>query len=366
MLTRWSITMKHQPTVRSIILTCITAGACLTPLCFTQAEKPQTLPAKAESPAAAEDMVAAANTFLAALDPDQKAKASFTMEDTERLNWRFVPIERKGITLEEMRPEQDHLAMALLGSIMSSDGIRKSATIMSLERILWELENHAAKRNPENYHILIFGQPTMDGQWGWRFEGHHFSCNVTLSGGRLVSMTPSFMGANPGIVLDGPRKGLQLLGEEENAGRALAKTLTDEQKKDALLAGDPPADVLTAEKQRVEPLAPAGLSSAKLTEAQRGLLWKVIGTYIGRFRPELADTVAVRLRSTGQDSLTFAWSGGMEPGNAHYYRVQSPDFLFEYDNTQNNANHPHAVWRDFEGDFGIDILKQHLKETDGK
>ena len=311
-------------------------------------------------------MTLAAKNFLASLDAEQKALTVFKMEDPERQNWRFVPIERKGITLQQLRPEQDHLAYGLLGSAMSSEGFTEAVTIMSQEQILFEMENKSPKRNPENYHILIFGEPSETGSWGWRFEGHHFSCNVTIAGGKLVSMTPSFMGTNPGEVKDGPRKGLRVLKHEEEIARELVKSLTDEQKKDAILPGDAPADVLTAEKRKVESLGPAGLASSKLNDTQRQLLWSVIDEYIGRFRPDLAAPVAARLKASGWDKLLFAWAGSTEPGKGNYYRIQSPDFLFEYDNTQNNANHPHAVWRDFAGDFGEDILKQHLGAGHGK
>ena len=334
------------------------------PVLSTSAEKSAT-PA-ASTGKAVGGMAAAARNFLASLDAEQKALTVFKMEDPERQNWRFVPIERKGITLQQLRPEQDHLAYALLGSAMSSEGFAEAVTIMSQEQILFEMENKSPKRNPENYHILIFGEPSETGSWGWRFEGHHFSCNVTIAGGKLVSMTPSFMGTNPGEVKEGPRKGLRVLKSEEEIARELVNSLTDEQKKEAILPGDAPADVLTAEKRKVESLGDAGLASSKLNDVQRQLLWNVIEEYIGRFRPDLAAPVAARLKASGWDKLLFAWAGSTEPGKGNYYRIQSPDFLFEYDNTQNNANHPHAVWRDFAGDFGEDILKQHLGAEHGK
>ncbi len=326
---------------------------------------------KSAAPSAATDkavgaMTFAAKNFLASLDAEQKALTVFKMEDPERQNWRFVPIERKGITLQQLQPAQDHLAYALLGSAMSNEGFAEAVTIMSQEQILFELENKSPKRNPEKYHLLIFGEPSETGSWGWRFEGHHFSCNVTIAGGKLVSMTPSFMGTNPGEVKEGPRKGLRVLKNEEDIARSLVLSLTDEQKKEAILPGDAPADVLTAEKPKVESLGGAGLASSKLNDAQRQLLWSVIEEYIGRFRPDLAAPVAARLKASGWDKLLFAWAGSTEPGKGNYYRIQSPDFLFEYDNTQNSANHPHAVWRDFAGDFGADILKQHLSTEHGK
>ena len=307
------------------------------------------------------DMTAAARNLLASLDPDQRALTVFKLDDAERQNWKFTPVERKGLTLQQFRPEQDHLVMALLASVLSNEGFAKSLTIMSEEKILADKENNPVRRNPEKYHLLIFGEPSETGSWGWRVEGHHFSCNVTIAGGKAVSVTPSFLGANPGEVKDGPRKGLRVLSEEEEFARQLVKSLTDEQKKEAVLPGAAPADILTAEKRKVEALSPAGIASSKLDETQRQLLWKVIEEYIGRFRPDLAIPVAAKLTDAGWEKLTFAWAGGTEPGQGNYYRIQSPEFLFEYDNTQNNGNHPHAVWRDFANDFGEDLLKKHYE-----
>jgi len=309
------------------------------------------------------DMTLAAKNFLASLDDSQKAEAVFKISDDERLNWHFVPLDRKGITLDKLRPEQDHLAYAMLNSVLSNEGFAKTATIMSQERILFDLENQAPKRNTEKYYLAFFGDPSDSGAWGWRWEGHHFSCNVTIAGGKVLSVTPSFMGTNPGEVKEGPRKGLRVLAEEEDTARLLVKSLTDTQKPAAFLEGKVPDDVISKEERKAIPLQPAGISADKLDQTQRNLLWKTLGEYIGRFRPDLASVFRDRIHSGGMPSLTFAWSGGTELGEPHYYRIQSPEFLFEYDNTQNNANHPHAVWRDFTNDFGVDLLKKHYDEA---
>ena len=334
------------------------ADFSVTAVAATAADQPQRR--------AVAEMTAAARTFLASLDEAQKAEATFKLDDDERKNWHFVPLDRKGITLEKLRPEQDHLAYALLNSVCSHEGFAKAAAIMSQERILFDMENQSPKRNTEKYYLAIFGEPSETGTWGWRWEGHHFSCNVTLGGGRVLSVTPSFMGTNPGEVKDGPRKGLRVLAEEEETARALAKSLTDAQKAAALLPGKVPDDVLSGQERKAVPLQPPGIGADKLDAAQRDLLWRTLAEYIGRFRPDIADAAAAALKAGGDASLTFAWSGSTEPGQPHYYRIQSPAFLFEYDNTQNNANHPHAVWRDFANDFGEDLLAKHYQEAHGK
>jgi hypothetical protein len=309
------------------------------------------------------DMTQAAKIFLASLDDGQKAEAVFRAEDDERKNWHFVPLDRKGITLEKLRPEQDHLAYAMLNSVLSNEGFGKAAAIMSQEKILFELENRAPHRNTEKYYLAFFGEPSETGVWGWRWEGHHFSLNVTVAGGKVLSMTPSFMGTNPGEVREGPRKGLRVLAEEEEHGRQLVKSLKDDQKAVAMLPGDVPADVISKEERKAVPLQPAGIAADKLEPGQREMLWRTIEEYIGRFRPDLAGLVRGQLKAGGAGTITFAWSGGTDVGQPHYYRIQSPEFLFEYDNTQNNANHPHAVWRDFANDFGEDLLKKHYSQA---
>ncbi len=312
--------------------------------------------------AAVAGMAVAARDLLSTLDEAQRAKAFFPLTDDERQNWHFVPMDRKGITLADLRPDQDHLVFGLLGSALSAEGWRKTTTIMSLEKILFDLENSAPKRNPEKYYIAIFGEPKAGEPWGWRFEGHHLSLNFTIAADASVSLTPSFMGAKPGEVKDGPRAGLRALADEEDLGLALARSLTPEQQKTAFLPGEAPAELLTEQQRRVQPLLPAGLPASALTEAQRAQLWQVIAEYVDRFRPDLTAAAKASLQKDG-GNLTFAWMGSTETGAGHYYRIQSPQFLFEYDNTQNNARHPHAVWRDFNGDFGADLLKEHYEKN---
>ncbi len=312
--------------------------------------------------AAVADMAAAAQNFLATLDESQRAKAVFTLTDDERQNWHFVPLDRKGITLADLRPDQDHLVYGLLGSALSAEGWRKTTTIMSLEKVLFDLENSAPKRNTEKYYLAIFGEPKAGQAWGWRFEGHHLSLNFAIAADASVALTPSFMGANPGEIKDGPRAGLRALAEEEDLALTLVRSLTPDQQKSAILPGDAPAELLSNQERQVQPLQPAGITASALTEPQRAQLWQVIGEYVDRFRPDLTSTAKASLLKDG-GQLTFAWMGSTETGTGHYYRIQSPQFLFEYDNTQNNARHPHAVWRDFKGDFGTDLLKAHYDKN---
>jgi hypothetical protein len=314
---------------------------------------------------AADEMAAAANKFLSSLEPAQRTKASFDWKDDERLNWHFIPKERKGLTIKEMTSTQRKLAHALLASGLSQQGYSKATNIMSLEPILAELEGTGRKfpRDPELYHFFIFGKPEAKGTWSWRVEGHHVSANFTIVKGEFVAGTPSFFGSNPAEVRQGPRQGLRVLAGEEDLARQLVLLLSDEQRKSAIIETTAPREIITEAKRRVQPLETAGVTAAKLDSAQRDLLMKLVREYVQRLRADLAASDLKKIEQAGVDKIHFAWAGGVKKGEGHYYRVQGPTFLLEYDNTQNNNNHIHAVWRDFDGDFGEDLLRKHYAET---
>ena len=320
-------------------------------------------PAK-EALFAIQDMRESADRFLTSLDSSQKAKAIFQFKDDERLNWHFIPRERKGLSFKEMQAFQRPLGMALVNSALSHRGQMKTAAIMSLEQILLELEQgKGPKRDPEMYFLSFFGTPSANQTWGWRIEGHHLAMNFTLAHGTEVSATPSFLGSNPATVKEGPRAGLRVLAAEEDLGRHLLKSLNPTQSKQAIFASAAPKDIFTAADRKAKQLEPQGILASALNETQLGGLKALIREYAGRLRPELAAVSMQKIEKNGWKNIRFAWAGGTEPGEGHYYRVQGATFLLEYDNVQNNNNHVHAVWRDFDGDFGEDILAQHHSET---
>lgn len=314
---------------------------------------------------ATEEMAQAANNFLAALTPEQKAKATFDVQNEERQNWYFIPKVRNGLTVKDMTHFQRPLAFALLSSGLSHQGLLKAETIMSMEEVLRVMEAPAGKmvRDPELYYVSIFGKPGTNATWGWRVEGHHLSVNFTIVDGKTVSATPSFLGSNPGEVKNGPRQGLRILATEEDLGRQLVKSFDDKQRAVAVLKIAAPAEMITSNQRQVKALETAGLPRSEMKPAQKELLSSVIKEYIYRERSELADIDWAKIEKAGLDKIYFAWAGGLERGEAHYYRVQGPTFLLEYDNTQNNANHIHAVWRDFEHDFGMDLLRDHYDKN---
>ena len=308
-------------------------------------------------------MAETANRFLASLTPEQRAKAAFPFEDDERQNWHFVPIERKGLALRDMTAAQKHLASALLSAGLSQQGYIKAETVMSLEDVLRMLEKGTGpERDPEKYYVSIFGQPAGSGTWGYRVEGHHLSQNYTVVNGHVAG-APSFFGANPAEVREGPRKGLRALGAEEDLGRAVVQALDAEQRRVAVVHAEAYKDILTfADRQAALKGQPSGLQASQMNARQLSLLMELLEEYARNMPEQIAQAREEQIRKAGKD-IYFAWAGGIEKGEPHYYRVQTPAFLIEYDDTQNGANHIHSVWRDFQGDFGLDLLKLHYQTS---
>ena len=303
----------------------------------------------------------AAGKFLEALDDSQKAKAALPFTSPERENFRFTPRDRAGLPLKEMTDAQRGAAMTLLDSTLSEKGKLKAAQIMILESVLAELEKNPTYRDDGKYFVAIFGTPGDPTGWGWRFEGHHLSFNLTFVDGKPVSATPTFLGSNPGEVHEGQHKGLRVLAAEEDLARTLVSTLVAAGKSNAIFSPLPPAEILSAEQSTATALDPVGIAAADMTEAQRSALLTLISEYTGRYRPEIAEADMKKIQAAGIDKIRFGWAGGTEPGNAYYYRIQGPTFLMEAANVQNNANHVHATWRDFQGDFGRDLLREHYR-----
>jgi hypothetical protein len=308
-------------------------------------------------------MTLAANQFLDSLTPEQKTKATFTLEDAERENWFFTPVPRKGLPLREMTPAQQRLATALLSAGLSQQGFIKAETIMSMEDVLRIMEkDDGERRNPGKYYFSIFGTPSDSGAWGYRVEGHHLSQNYTVANGHVVD-APSFFGSNPGEVREGPRKGVRLLAQEEDLGRALLNALDDNQKKIAIVDPVGYKEMLTSNSRKAALEGqPNGLSASKMNAKQFEMLNDLLGVYAANV-PEQMETARLDLVRKAGKNIFFAWSGVAQRGGPHYYRIQAPTFLIEYDNTQNDANHIHTVWRDLTNDWGTDLLKQHYETS---
>jgi hypothetical protein len=312
---------------------------------------------------AAEEMSNAAEALLASLSQEQRSAIRFAFGDDERLNWHFIPRERRGLPLRDMTEAQRGLTRALLETGLSPRGTSKVDDIISLELVLRELGGNPAVRDPELYFVTIFGDPSTDEPWGWRFEGHHLSLNYTVVDGAPVAWAPAFLGANPAEVREGSRVGLRALAPEEDLARELVRSLDAEQRAQALVDTEAPRDIITGNALEIDPLEPAGISITDLGPAQVDQLVRLVDEYLSNMADDLAASRRARLEGSDLSSIGFAWAGSLEPGGPHYYRVQGPTFLIEYDNTQNNANHIHSVWRDFDGDFGRDLLREHYRDA---
>jgi hypothetical protein len=274
---------------------------------------------------------------------------------------------RKGLMIKDMNEAQRRLAHDLLRSGLSARGYNKVTAIIELEDILRAIETGGKMaRDKEEYLFSVFGAPAAKGNWGWRVEGHHISIRVTIADGavsRQLSSSPMFLGANPAEVRDGDKKGLRVLGEEEDAARALVMALSSAQQQQAVINAVAPNDIVTMNKTDITPLPDRGVTFASLQPGQQAMLTRLIEVYTSNMETDIAAERMARIKAAGMDRVRFAWAGEIEKGKKHYYMVQGPTFLIEYDNTQNNGNHIHSVWRDFDGDFGRDLLREHLRQV---
>src|SRR5690606_8189631 len=245
----------------------------------------------------AREMQEQAKHFLAVLDEAKRDTATFTFEDEERFNWHFTPVAREGLPYLELERGQRRLADRLLASALSRDGLDKAFGIMYLDQILFEREQRDI-RDPDRYFVSIFGEPSEQGAWGWRVEGHHLSLNFTLEDGRLVSMSPAFMGSNPGVVRDGPHDGLEVLAQEQSLARALLAMFDDAAREQVVFAESAPRDIVTGNSARVEIDEPIGLAAGEMSAAQAEALMSLIRVYLQRMRPELAQAELEKIMSS--------------------------------------------------------------------
>lgn len=334
-------------------------------------------------------MAEAARAFAASLDAAQLARAAFAFDDeTERRDWAYFPRPRRGLPFGEMEAGQRGLAHRLIANGLSRGAYAKATAIIALERVLGEIEGHVFPRDPGAYYVSLFGEPGDTPAWGWRLDGHHVCLNYTIAAGELLSPTPVFLGANPAEVRHGDRAVLRPLGEEDDVARELLASLDAGQRRRAILSPGAPPDIVTANvpvlsdglapgdifqrrpardmpAEQLEALtftlAPKGLPASEMRAGQRELLEALVRVYVERMPEAVAMHEMGRLERAGIDAIHFAWAGEEERRRPHYYRLQGPSFLAEYDNTQNDANHIHAVWRDASNDFGEDVLREHYR-----
>jgi len=312
------------------------------------------------NPAAAE-MNEAATVFLASLDGAQRKAASFEFKDKERENWHFIPMDREGVRFDALKPHQQHLAFGLLGTGLTQKGLMTATQIMTLEEILRSRGGDPKVRNTEKYNIAIFGSPSPTKPWGWRFEGHHLSLNFSLLGEKVVGL-PAFYGTNPAELKKGPLKGMRPLGEIEDAGRQLAKDLIKADMS-PVFSEKAPKEILTAQDSTAKAQEIMGTTSDKMNGEQVKQILAIVSQVASMQRGEITNESLRKINTTQRKKLHFAWGGSLERNGPHYFRIQGVDFIVEYANTQNDANHAHLVWRDLENDFARNSLKKHYLEN---
>ena len=316
-----------------------------------------------------QEIATAVRAWLDGLDDSQRRQATFPFESAERFAWAYTPGHREGLAIRDMRPDQRAAASAIVGATMSPRTAGEIAAVMALETVLGQIEQAAGRggwlrRDPELYWFAVFGTPGSAEPWSWRVGGHHVAVHATVIGDRVIGSTPSFLGANPAVIPSGPRAGTATLPGEEAGARALLAELTPAERRAAVVDDRAPADILTGTGRHADAReVPTGVRHAALGRPRQELLEGLVRHYVDRIRGEVADATWSRIVDAGLGDVAFAWAGPDQPGRGHYYAVRGPAFVIEYDNTQNGANHIHAVWRELDNDWGEDLLAKHLAEA---
>lgn len=299
--------------------------------------------------------------FLKSLDTEQVKKVQLPFDDLSRDIWHFLPGSmwpRAGIMLKELNQKQKEYAFTMLKQHLSDAGFKKVMGIIDLENVLAEMGQDKGMRDPEKYFVAIYGDPLQDKLWAWSFEGHHLSLNFTISGNE-VSMTPRFLGANPAVIPSGSRKGQRTLAAEDDMGIELINSMSSEQRLKTIFSTRSYFEIVTSNATEVGPLVPVGIAMRELNKVQQEHLKKLVYEYLSTMPEPLSKKRMEQIEKEDFDEIRFGWAGATELGKGHYYRIQGQTFLIEFDNTVGNANHIHTVWRDFDGDFGKDLIKEH-------
>ena len=308
----------------------------------------------------------AASAFVSLLEPELKKQTVFPFDDGERFNWHYIPRSRKGASLHDLSQVQLNAALTLLKESTSVHGFKKATDVMALEDVLREVESRSkddSYRDPKKFYFTIFGDPTSQTPWGWRLEGHHISLNFSAIKDEIHASTPSFFGSNPATIPSGSRKGEQILKQESDLGFALVNALTPAQLTKALIAEQAYSDILSGNKRKASLLSPQGIPYNELNASQKKMLMALLDVYVRNYEFGFSKKLMKKIEDAGIENLSFAWAGSLEPGAGHYYRIQGPMLLIEFDNTQNGANHIHSVVRDLTNDFAEDILREHYAKA---
>lgn len=303
----------------------------------------------------------AARELLRSLSTAQRGRATFGFAGAERTRWHWtvpVNVPRNGLPLGAMTAGQRKLALGLLRASTSKAGYKKAVDIMALQGVLQRMNPTAGDTfDPDLYFVSVFGAPG-DRAWGWRLEGHHLSRNFTVVG-RTIVPEPFFLGAWPtraGSAFRSVERGFRTMPREEDAAREIVLSLDGRLRRRAVFSENSLTDHVTQNAVRVAPLAPVGVLVRDLPSRAQARVLEIIRTYLANHPPAVARDAFSRLDRAGVARIRFGWSGSTRPGVPHYYRLQGPTFLLEFDNSRNEGTHIHSVWRDYQRDFGRHLL----------
>jgi len=310
------------------------------------------------------DPLSGVSALMNSLTPAQKEIVSFALEDPAKTRWHYLPHDsfaREGLPLSEMTAGQIEKTYALLEAYLSESGYDQMQQIIDLENYLAIVENNPYKRDASKYYIAFYGTPHKDSLWAWSFEGHHLSLNFTVSP-EAIAFAPAFWGSNPGIVPIGPEQGKIVLKTDHNLGLQLVNSLSPAQLEQTLVSSKTYGEILTQNQDAVALIPNNGIAYRQLQAPQKKLLKQIIHHHLDRMEKPVSQKARGLLENENWNEITFSWAGKTEKLKAHYYRIQGQSFLIEYDNSQNNGNHIHAVWREFNGDFGKDLIQEHYQK----
>ncbi|MDE0443267.1 MAG: DUF3500 domain-containing protein [Gammaproteobacteria bacterium] len=305
-----------------------------------------------------------AGGFLAAMDPRQREAGTWAFTHRERFDIHYAPIDLEGVRHGELSDTAKKAGESLLAAVLSARGHEKIRAIRHLELDIRELESGRSGveefRDPERYYWAVFGEPAADTAWGFRFEGHHLSLNVTAIPGQPAATLPLFLGAQPRLVPEGmPSAGVAVLGEEERLARELYESLDETQRAAATLPYKRGRGHMLGQVSTLRDPASVGLPRRDMNDDQRELLDAFLAEFAGLWSAEIEAARLAEIDAARED-LHFAFVARDEPPFSFYVRVSGPGVLIEIDNTA-GGDHLHAAWHRPGADFGEDLLAAHLE-----
>lgn len=324
----------------------------------------------------------AALTLYNSFNPMQKMAGSLRFSDTARTQWNNLPVglrARVGVSIGNMTDDQRKQLHRILSVSLSSQGYLKATSILHLDDLLnryfdslyykKDIDDATYKMirgllwSHKNYYFAFFGQPT-DSIWGYKLEGHHLSINFSFVKDKL-SVTPFFIGTDPAEYPNSVYAGWRVLGQEEDLGIKLVTMLSASQQQKATMSKEVPGDIITAAESGRRLVDNWGLLSGEMTKEQQAILLYIVREFVFNMEYDKAVIEYDKILKAGVNKIYFGWIGAYDETKPHYYVLNGPGFLIEFDNNggpRNGANHIHAIWREKGNEYGEDVLKKHYQE----